>query len=61
MIFVGRLHRESARLSSITSSDGLRAIRRTLDIAAIAVPLNTIFGVICALIMVRTDSAARRS
>jgi sulfate/thiosulfate transport system permease protein len=41
--------------SSITSPDGLHAIYLTLLIAAIAVPLNTIFGVLAALLMVRTE------
>ena len=41
--------------TSITSPDGLHAIYLTLLIAAIAVPLNTIFGVGCALLMVRTE------
>ena len=41
--------------SSITSPDGLHAIYLTLLIAAIAVPLNTIFGIGCALLMVRTE------
>jgi sulfate transport system permease protein len=41
--------------TSITSPDGLHAIYLTLLIAAIAVPLNTIFGVVCALLMVRTE------
>ena len=41
--------------TSITSPDGLHAIYLTLLIAAIAVPLNTIFGVGAALLMVRTE------
>src|SRR5205814_4198310 len=41
--------------SSITSPDGLHAIYLTLLIAAIAVPLNTIFGIGCALLLVRTE------
>jgi sulfate transport system permease protein len=41
--------------TSITSPDGLHAIYLTLLIAAIAVPLNTIFGIGCALLMVRTE------
>ena len=56
MIFVNTFHEGIGNAwSSITSSDGLHAIQMTLLIAAIAVPLNTIFGVICALIMVRTE------
>src|SRR5690348_17617013 len=41
--------------TSITSPDGLHAIYLTLLIAAIAVPLNTIFGIGAALLMVRTE------
>jgi sulfate/thiosulfate transport system permease protein len=41
--------------SSVTSPDGLHAIYLTLLIAAIAIPLNTIFGVVAALLMVRTE------
>src|SRR5690349_4122257 len=41
--------------SSITSPDGLHAIYLTLLIAAIAIPLNTIFGIGAALLMVRTE------
>jgi sulfate transport system permease protein len=45
----------SEPLDSITSSDGLHAFWLTILCAAIAVPLNTIFGVLCALMLVRHD------
>lgn len=40
-------------LDAITSPDGLHALKLTLIMVAIAVPLNTIFGVGCALLLVR--------
>jgi sulfate transport system permease protein len=40
-------------LEAITSPDGLHALKLTLLTVAIAVPLNTIFGVACALLLVR--------
>jgi len=40
--------------SSITSPDGLHAFYMTLLMVAIAVPANTIFGVVCALLLVRS-------
>jgi sulfate transport system permease protein len=40
-------------LEAITSSDGLHALKLTLLMVAIAVPLNTVFGVGCALLLVR--------
>ena len=40
-------------LDAITSPDGLHALKLTLIMVAIAVPLNTIFGVVCALLLVR--------
>src|SRR5215208_3164200 len=39
---------------AITSADGLHAFQMTLLMVAIAVPLNTIFGIGCALLLVRT-------
>ena len=41
--------------SAITSPEGLHAFYMTLLMVAIAVPLNTIFGVVCALVLVRTN------
>jgi sulfate transport system permease protein len=38
---------------SVTTPDGLHAFYLTLLIAAIAVPLNTIFGIACAIVLVR--------
>ena len=46
--------------TSITSPDGLHAIYLTILIAAIAIPLNTIFGIVAALIMVRTEFRGKR-
>jgi sulfate transport system permease protein len=40
-------------LDAITSPDGLHALKLSLLMVAIAVPLNTIFGVGCALLLVR--------
>ena len=45
-------------LDAITSPDGLHALKLTLVMVAIAVPLNTIFGVGCALLLVRHRSRA---
>ncbi len=41
-------------IDAITSPDGLHALKLTLITVAIAVPLNTIFGIACALLLVRT-------
>ena len=38
---------------AVTTPDALHAFWLTLEIAAIAVPLNTIFGILCALAIVR--------
>jgi sulfate/thiosulfate transport system permease protein len=40
-------------LDAITSPEGINAIKLTLLMVAVAVPLNTIFGVACALLLVR--------
>lgn len=40
-------------IDAITSADGLHALKLTLITVAIAVPLNTIFGIGCALLLVR--------
>ena len=40
-------------LEAITSPDGLHALKLTLIMVAIAVPLNTVFGIGCALLLVR--------
>jgi sulfate/thiosulfate transport system permease protein len=39
--------------TAVTSPDALHALKVTLILAAIAVPANTIFGVLCALAIVR--------
>ena len=41
--------------SAITSPDGVHAFYLTLLMVLIAVPLNTIFGIGCALLLVRTE------
>src|ERR1700710_1986537 len=38
---------------AVTSSDGIHALKLTLLTVVIAVPLNTVFGVICSLLLVR--------
>jgi sulfate transport system permease protein len=40
-------------IDAITSPDGLHALKLTLLTVAIAVPLNTVFGIGCALLLVR--------
>jgi sulfate transport system permease protein len=40
-------------LDAITSPDGLHALKLTLVMVAVAVPINTIFGIGCALLLVR--------
>jgi sulfate/thiosulfate transport system permease protein len=39
--------------SAISNANAVHALRLTLEIAAIAVPLNTAFGILCALAIVR--------
>jgi sulfate transport system permease protein len=43
-------------LDAVTSPDGLHALKLSLLMVAIAVPLNTIFGIACALLLVRHKS-----
>ena len=43
----------AAPWEAITSADGLHALKLTLITVVIAVPLNTIFGVVCSLLLVR--------
>jgi sulfate/thiosulfate transport system permease protein len=45
-------------LDAITSPDGLHALKLTLLMVAIAVPLNTVFGIACALLLVRHRTRA---
>src|ERR671919_1653463 len=42
-------------VDAMTTPDALHAMQLTLITVAIAVPLNTIFGVGCALLLVRRD------
>src|SRR5690349_2514583 len=46
----------SPPLDAVTSPDGLHALKLSLLMVVIAVPLNTIFGVGCALLLVRHRS-----
>ena len=46
----------SPPIDAITSPDGLHALKLTLVMVAIAVPLNTVFGVACAILLVRHKS-----
>jgi sulfate transport system permease protein len=46
-------HGLSQPIDAITSSDGLHAFWLTIVCVGIAVPLNTIFGVITAMVLVR--------
>jgi sulfate transport system permease protein len=43
----------AAPLDAITSENGLHALKLSLLMVVIAVPLNTIFGIVCALLLVR--------
>jgi sulfate transport system permease protein len=40
-------------LDAITSPNGLHALKLSLIMVAIAVPLNTVFGIVCAILLVR--------
>jgi sulfate transport system permease protein len=40
---------------ALTSADALHALYLTALVAAIVVPVNTVFGVVCAVLMVRRD------
>jgi sulfate/thiosulfate transport system permease protein len=40
-------------IDSVTEPDALHAFGLTLELVAIAVPLNTIFGIACAIVLVR--------
>jgi sulfate transport system permease protein len=46
-------HGIAPSLDAITSPDGLHALKLTLITVAIAVPLNTVFGIACAILLVR--------
>ncbi len=47
--------------ASITTPAAVHAFWLTLEVAAIAVPLNTIFGVVTALVLVRSDVRGKRA
>ena len=55
MIFYRAFEHIGPALDSLTSPDALHAFYLTMLVAAIAIPLNTIFGVGCALLLVRTN------
>jgi sulfate transport system permease protein len=44
---------------AVTAPDALNALKLTLEIALIAVPLNTAFGILAALVLVRTKIPAK--
>ena len=44
-----------AARAALTSSETIHAFKLTLIVAAIAVPLNTVFGVVCGLLIVRRN------
>ena len=46
--------------AAVTTPDALHAFWLSLLIAAIAVPLNTVFGVVCAVVLVRHRFWGRR-
>src|ERR1700754_2521708 len=48
-------HGLSQPLDAITSSDGLHAFWLTIVCVGIAVPLNTVFGILTAIVLVRQD------
>ena len=52
-------HGLAAPINSLTSADGAHAFWLTLEITAIAVPLNTIFGVATALLLARRNFPGR--
>jgi sulfate transport system permease protein len=45
---------------AVTTADALHALQLTLLMAAIAVPLNTVFGIACAVVLVRQRFPGRR-
>ncbi len=45
--------------NAVTTPDAMHAFWLTLEIAAIAVPLNTVFGVVCALLLARRQFRGR--
>ena len=55
MIFYRAFEHIGPAFESITTPDALHAFYLTIIVAAIAIPINTIFGVGCALLLVRTE------
>jgi sulfate transport system permease protein len=55
MIFFRAFEDIGPAFESLTSPDGLHAFYLTILVTAIAIPFNTIFGVGCALLLVRTE------
>src|SRR3954463_13319806 len=55
MIFYRAFEHIGPAFASLTSADALHAFYLTILVTAIAVPINTIFGVGCALLLVRTN------
>src|SRR5919201_4090241 len=55
MIFYRAFEHIGPALESLTNPDAMHAFYLTMLVAAIAIPLNTIFGVGCALLLVRTN------
>ena len=54
MVFYRAFDNGAARLwDSLSNPNAVHAFKITLELAAIAVPLNTVFGVVCALAIVR--------
>ena len=45
--------------AAISNPDTIAAFKRTLTVAAIAVAVNTVFGIVCALLIVRGDIPGR--
>ena len=50
----------AAVAAAVTAPDAVHAFWLTVGIAAIAVPLNTLFGVACAVVLVRHDFPGKR-
>src|SRR3954451_17617693 len=48
-------HGFGAAWDAVTTPDALHALKLTLEVALIAVPLNTIFGITAALLIVRKE------
>ena len=48
-------HGFAAAWDAVTQPDALHALKLTIEVALIAVPLNTIFGIVAALLIVRTE------